>query len=305
MDLDSSSKFDSSKDQATSSQKQPTRSYASVVAGTAPINPKSGQKQSYASVVNKASLPILSLERNQSTRSYFSVAGIAPMIPEIEQQQPIGLLERARSQRPKKPTYYYWPSWRHFPVLEELSMPLQPPSQDEAASIPEIIISEPPSPSPTSSTPTPLGPVDISKLTPRTSPRARVMRKGGDSQDRASLAQSRDLNEIAPKPSLFSYNICTHPRCPISRPHDKGFFHHGDEDRYFLEVSMRDFETTRIAFGPSNPPPEICKLSFPNTHVFIGRSPQALRHASAVSAPKTYSVIPSLCPQEDILTTNP
>ena len=305
MDLESSSRSDSSKDPATSSQKQSTRSYASVVAETALINQKSEQKQSYASVVTEVASRILNPERNQATKSYASVDETAPMIPELKQKQPIGLLERARSQRPKKPTYYYWPSWRHFPVLEELSAPLQPPSQDEAASIPEIIISEPPSSSPRSSTLTPLGPPDTSRLTPRTNPRAKVVRKCSDSEDRASLAQSRDLNGIAPKPSLFSYNICTHPRCPISRPHDKGFFHHGDEDRYFLEISMRDFETSRIAFGPSNPPPEICKLSFPNTHVLIGRSPRVLRRASAAFAPKIYSLLPSLCPQEDILTTNP
>ena len=225
---------------SASLQDQSTRSYASVAAEASPITPESEQNQSMGP-------------------DNLSEAENADIESGSEQKQPIGLLERYRMQIPKKPTYYYWPSSRHFPVLEEPSAPMQPPTTlDGVISIPEIIISEQPSsPPPTSSALTPTRRMDSSKLTPRAIPRAKVTRKSSDGSGTASPAQSRDANEIAPKPSLFSYNLCTDPKCPISRPHDKGIFYHGDEDRFFLEIDMSDNGTSQPPFGPSNPPPEV------------------------------------------------
>ncbi|CAF9936090.1 MAG: hypothetical protein HETSPECPRED_010008 [Heterodermia speciosa] len=253
----------------------PTRTYASVLAGKVPIRLKSERREStrsYASVVAEATPTSPTSEQKPPTRTYASVVAEAEpkqepsarqgtfeegesahIYPKPEPHQPIGLLERATLQRRKKHTGYYWPSWVHFPVLKELPTPPQLPTQDGATPIPEIIISEPPNSPPTSSTFTPSRRMDGSKLVPRTIRRAKAPRKSCGNKEKGNAP----LSEIAPKPSIFSYNICTHPRCPVARPHDKGFFHHGDTDRYYAEMRRSDYNVLQMPFSVSNPLPEI------------------------------------------------
>ncbi|KAL8787464.1 MAG: hypothetical protein Q9195_007756 [Heterodermia aff. obscurata] len=219
-----------------------TRLYASMVAGIASLSlkpEKEGCNRSYASVVAEAG----PTERKQSSIP----DAIVEAEPKPEPYQSIGPLERARSQLPKKPTGYYWPSWRHFPALKHFSPPLQPPTQDRATPIPKIIISEPT----TSSISVAPRRMDKSKLAPRTIARRKVPRK--------AIEKGGTLGELAPKPSVFSYDICTHPRCPVSRAHDKGGFHHGDEDRYRAELRRNGYDYDRMPFWLSNPPPEVWK----------------------------------------------
>ena len=212
-----------------SKQGQLTRSYASVLAQGLPIRPKE--------------------EQNQFWRpDAFMAAETADTRSEPE-QKPTGVIERLRSQKQKKPIEYYWPSARHFPALNELPAPPEPPTHDGAAAIPEIAIIRPQSP-PSISFPLSPWQVDDSKLTPKPSPQKTTKPSGG--KDKASPAQL-----IAPKPSLFSFDICVHPRCPISRPHDKGSFHHGNEERYLHEINNGNNQTSGNPFGPSNPPPEV------------------------------------------------
>lgn len=191
--------------------------------------------------------------QKQHTRSYASVVAAATPDTESksEPEQPIGPIERSRLQRLKKPGDYYWPSWQDLPAREELPAPLQSPSQEIA--IPEIIISEPANSPLSSCSLAPPQRMDASKLTPRTAPRAKVLRKRDDGNERINVPWRDYYGEIAPKPSLFSYNICTHPRCPISSVHDKGYFLHGKRNTYWLEVRQNG----RMPFGPNNPPPEV------------------------------------------------
>ncbi|KAL8787465.1 MAG: hypothetical protein Q9195_007757 [Heterodermia aff. obscurata] len=68
---------------------------------------------------------------------------------------------------------------------------------------------------------------------------------------RKPKAKIRRTQKLAPKPSLFSYDICDHPRCPIkSYTHEKGVFRY--PEKY---ITDEEHASANIIFGTGNPTP--------------------------------------------------
>lgn len=167
----------------------------------------------------------------------------------------VGPIERERMLRKKPPDGYYWPS-RPPPSSAGSVSTSSPPQPSETVStaevtIPIILVSpSSPTPEPEATTQAP-GPTqsnpDQSKLTPLVPKRSRKKRSRSAKQQR-----DREIYDdfMAPKPSIFSFDLCKHPRCPLEYSHEKEIFRRTWVLRIPSEIPEGEFGN----FRPCDPP---------------------------------------------------
>ena len=173
------------------------------------------------------------------------------------QQEATPLLQRLRT-RQKPPYTYYWPrkspSSHHTQQAET-----SPAGQNVEACIPTIIITD------INVSPAPEELEAMSRVRDRHStlnpallmpPPRRSMKPSGKAKTDNSPSQkhqkAKEFEFIAPKPSLFSFNICKDPNCPIEWTHEQGIFRFGGEC-----ATKEEQKTARATFGKCIPPPDV------------------------------------------------
>ena len=171
-------------------------------------------------------------------------------VANFKTRETAGPLQRKRFYRLKPPRSYYWPRklpsyWDEKPTTGALAPQLNIPSIRLTAPDPE---SESwPNTRPEVIDTTMLSPADAQRIT-STSPR-----RPSSSQVRKSRGRTGGHQRLAPKPSIFSYNICNHPRCPLTcYTHEKGVFRY--PEKY---VTDEEYASAATTFGTGNPPPWI------------------------------------------------
>ena len=171
-------------------------------------------------------------------------------------------LPRKYFNKPKPPRSYYWP--QKPPSAWDDSIPTTFAEKPAAGvlgprlNIPSILLTAPDLES-DSSPQIRSQVIDASMLSPTYTPRI-----PSTSQREPSTSQARKNRKtgghrpLAPKPSLFSYNICNHPECPLTRyAHEKGVFKY--PGRYATD---EEYASAAITFGKGNPPPWIWDAYF-------------------------------------------
>lgn len=176
-------------------------------------------------------------------------------------QQDVANFETARPlqrNKPKPPRSYYWP--RKLPSARDESLPIPLPKKPTAGvlapqlNIPSILLTaaDPESKSSPHARPELMDSSMLSPADARRMPSA-SQQKLSNSQASKSRVRNRGHQPLAPKPSLFSYNICNHPECPLtSYTHEKGVFRY--PGKY---VTDEVHASAAITFGTGNPPPWI------------------------------------------------
>ena len=167
-------------------------------------------------------------------------------------------IQRIQSRKPKPPRSYYWPqeapsAWDHSPLIP---FPEEPSSGfvEPQFIIPSITLT-PPDPESPSSTYTRPKTIDRSLLSPADARRtpSTNQRKPSNSQARKLRDKARGHRHLAPKPSIFSYNVCSHPKCPLTYyAHEKGVFLY--PGKYATDAEYKSAQST---FENGNPPPYV------------------------------------------------
>ena len=172
-------------------------------------------------------------------------------------------LPRKQFYKPKPPSSYYWP--QKPPSAWDNSLPVPCPENPTTpalasqVSIPSILLFAPDSDSDSSPQTRPEV-IDTSMLSPAYAPRI----PSTSQQEEPSTSQARKRRKtgghrpLAPKPSLFSFNVCDHPECPLTHyTHEKGVFRY--PGRYATD---EEHASADITFGKGNPPPWIWDAYF-------------------------------------------
>ena len=153
--------------------------------------------------------------------------GVDTNRPKPEQQP--GPLQQKRMMKVRPPRSYYWP--QEPPTFSQNSSPHSSPAQRQLKcsvadpALPKRIISTPRSQLEAMYPPVVLLPRQI----PRQMNPAFLMPSSAQLK-LSSQAQGRKTKTfplLAPKPSLFSYNVCTCSGCPIERTHEAGTLNPG------------------------------------------------------------------------------
>ena len=167
-------------------------------------------------------------------------------------------IQKIQSRKPKPPRSYYWPqeapsAWDHSPLTP---FPREPSSGfvEPELIIPTITLTAPDTESDPSTNARPKT-RDHSLLSPADARRTSStnQRKPSNSQARKLREKARGQRHLAPKPSLFSYSICDHPKCPLTcYAHEKGVFLY--PGKYATDA---EYKSANITFGNGNPPPYV------------------------------------------------
>ena len=167
-------------------------------------------------------------------------------------------LQRKKSHKPKPSPSYYWPqeapsAWDKNPPIP---FPKRPTARARAPqiNIPYIVLT-PPEPESEPSPHTRPKVIDTSMLSPTYTPRTPSpnLRPPSNSKARKSRLKTGGHQRLAPKPSLFSYNTCDHPQCPLrGYAHEKGVFLY--PEKYATD---EEYAAAAVTFGKGNPTPGI------------------------------------------------
>ena len=161
-------------------------------------------------------------------------------------EQHPGPLQQKRMMKVRPPRSYYWP--QEPPTSSQNSSPHSSPVQRQLkcsvadSTLPKRIISTPRAQLDAMYPPVVLLPRRMNPAFLMPSP-AQPKSKGSSSHAQGRKTKTSPLS--APKPSLFSYNICTCSGCPIERTHEVGTLNPGgakeeciSRESDALEVSM-------------------------------------------------------------------
>ena len=168
-------------------------------------------------------------------------------------------LQGNRSRRPKPSRSYYWP--QESPSAWDTELPTRSREKTSARvvaprlKIPRSIILTPPDSEPEYSPHARPEEIDTSLLSPADAqriPSTSQRRTSSKSQARKPRGMMTDGHR-APKPSLFSYDVCVHPQCPLTCcTHERGVFLY--PSKY---VTDEEYASAFTTFQNGNPPPRI------------------------------------------------
>ena len=172
------------------------------------------------------------------------------------QHEATPLLQKLRA-RQKPPYTYYWP--RRPPLHQAQHAEISSAAQNVEVCVPTIIITD------IFVTPAAEEPEAIPRVRDRHStldpsllmpPPKRSTKPSGkgktDGSPSRKYQKAHDFKFIAPKPSLFSFNLCKDPNSPIEWIHEQGIFRFGGECATKEEQKM-----AKATFGKCIPPPDV------------------------------------------------
>ena len=175
-----------------------------------------------------------------------------------------GPLQRKRSRKPKPSRSHYWP--QEAPSAWDENPPVPVPEQPIARAlapqlnVPSLLLTAPDPESEPSTHKSRRVIDDTSMLFPAYSRRIPSPNRQTPSNCKArkSRVKTGGHQRLAPKPSLFSYNTCDHPQCPLrGYAHEKGVFLY--PEKYATDEEHASAATT---FGKGNPTPGVWDAYF-------------------------------------------
>ena len=175
-----------------------------------------------------------------------------------------GPLQRKRSRRPKPSRSYYWPqeapsAWDENPPVPVTEQPIAR-ARAPQLNVPSLILtaSDPESEPSTHKSRRVIDDTSmLSPAYPRRTPSPNL-RTPSNSKSRKSRKKISGHQRLAPKPSLFSYNTCDHPQCPLrGYAHEKGVFLY--PEKYATD---EEYASAAKTFGNGNPTPGVWDAYF-------------------------------------------
>lgn len=198
------------------------------------------------------------IERARKAKERRALQKLQTDVKNVKAQHEATPLSQRLRARQKPPYTYYWP--RKQPSSHQAQQAEAPSAgQNVEVCVPTILITD------TSVTPAPQELQAMSSVRDRHStldpsllmpPPRRSMKPSGKAKIDGSLTRkhqkAKQFEFIAPKPSLFSFNICKDPNCPVEWTHEEGIFKFGGEC-----ATKEEQKTAKATFGKCIPPPVV------------------------------------------------